>query len=508
MTGRHVVQQEIQVQTRRVASRRVEAPGELVNGRPIYGAEFIHVAEPGRSIEGIVRERGTGLPIAGAQINTLTADRQGRFRIDGLPREFEYPIQVDGPPGAPYFPRSLTLASQGSGLDLVVTLCPFFSRAPVVAFQGHGLDPVTVEVELSRGVLVRGHLSDRVTGKPIRGRVFYAPLKDNPNAPGIPGQFENGRVADEGGRFAVIGLSGRGILRVTAGTDDTLLYPTISGAFPEERRQGLVLPDDELVLDALPRPVSLVGSHAYKVIDIPEGQRDFEQDFDLAVHPGRTVTVRVVDPSGQSLPNVTAFGSREPSLAGSELTRGDGSFAVHELDAAWPRRVFFHQPERDLGGFLDLTGNESGDVTARLSLCGSIVGRVVDRAGMPIAGAQFGLVYDDGQGIPHVSFPAGRWVPTAQEAIRAQRTQSQFVPNSPINLHETSGEDGRFAIRHLVPGARFHFQVIITQASRRLGMRAPRELGKKLLLKRAISSGQVMDLGDVRILPEELGGRR
>ena len=66
---------------------------------------------------------------------------------------------------------------------------------------------------------------------------------------------------------------------------------------PEDRKQGLALLDDELTLNALPRPVSLVGSHAYKVIDIPEGRRDFEQDFDLAVHPGRTVTVRVVDPS-------------------------------------------------------------------------------------------------------------------------------------------------------------------------------------------------------------------
>ena len=37
---------------------------------PIYGASFVHIAEPGRSLEGIVRERGTGKPIAGALVNS------------------------------------------------------------------------------------------------------------------------------------------------------------------------------------------------------------------------------------------------------------------------------------------------------------------------------------------------------------------------------------------------------------------------------------------------------
>jgi RNA polymerase sigma factor (sigma-70 family) len=489
VTGPHVAQQEIQVQTRTIATRRVEVPGELVNGRPptrpIYGASFIHIAEPGRLLEGIVREQGTGQPIAGAQVNAIATDGEGRFRIDGLDREFEYALQVHGPPGRPYFNRRLTIAS-----------------------QGHGLDPVTAEVELSRGVLIRGRLTDRMTGKPIRGGVFYAPLKGNPHAPEVLGRVENDDVSDEAGQFAVIGLPGRGVLRVTAGTADVPVYPTLHGVWPEDRRRGLALLDDEFVLDALPRPVSLVGSHAYQVIDIPEGRRDFEQDFDLAVHPGRTVTVRVVDPSGTSLQGVDAFGLKDPSLTSRASMHGDGSFAVHDLDSDLPRRVLFHQPVRDLAGFLDLTGNEAGDLTARLSPCGSIVGRVVDRAGQPIAGAHFGLVYDDGQDNPHITFPAGIWVPTALETKRDQRTGADVVPSSPINLHMTSGEDGRFQIHHVLPGAKFHLKVIIDQVFRRLGLGARINVGSKVLLERAIAAGQVLDLGDVRILPEELRGKR
>ncbi len=362
----------------------------------------------------------------------------------------------------------------------------------------------TTRVEPGRVVRIRGRLTDRMSGKPIRGKVVYAPLKGNPNADGTSSEAENSKVSDEDGRFAMTGLPGRGLLVVTAGTDDVLLYPRLREVSPEDRQQGFALPDDAAVLDALPRPVSLVGSHAYKVVDIPEGSGEFAIDFALAVHPGRTVTVRVVDPAGEPLKGVRAFGVREPRLAGSNCIRGDESFAVQDLDAAWPRRVFFHQPERALAGFLDLTGNEPGDVNARLSPCGSILGRVVDRAGTPIAGALFRLVYDDGQALPHIAFPSGQWVPTRDEAIRDQRTHADPVPINPVNVGETSGEDGRFRIRHVVPGARYHLRIIINQAGRRLGLKAPPHRSKKLLMEGTLSAGQALDLGDVRILPEEL----
>jgi RNA polymerase sigma factor (sigma-70 family) len=489
LSGPEVAEQEIKVQTRKVPPAKEEIPGRMVNGlpptRPIYGATFVHIAEPGRSLEGIVREQGTAKPIVGALVNLIPTDRQGRFRIDGLPRSFDYQLDVSGPAGTPYFFRRLTVASRGAGLE-----------------------PVSTEVELSRGVVVRGRLSDRLTGRPIRGRVLYAPLKNNPNAVDLRGELANIKTSDEEGNFAVTGVPGRGVLRVTAGTDDVVLYPRLSGVTSEDRKRGFALLDDELALDALPRPVSLMGSHAYKVIDIPEGRRDFEMDFPMALRPGRTVAVRVVDPLGVSLNGVTAFGCRAPTSDGSGCIRGDGSFAVRDLDPAWPRRVVFLHPERDLAGFRDLKGDESADVTTRLSPCGSIVGRVVDRAGMPIAGAHFSLVYDDAQGIPHIAFPAGRWVPTYEEAKRDQRTRAIVEPRDGATINETSSEDGRFQIRHVVPGVRYHLGIVINRAARRLGLKAPQNEGRKRVHEQALSAGQVLDLGDVRILPEELRRNR
>ena len=42
---------------------------------------------------------------------------------------------------------------------------------------------MTAIVELTRGVPIQGRLVDRSTGKPLRGRFLYAPLKGNPHRP-------------------------------------------------------------------------------------------------------------------------------------------------------------------------------------------------------------------------------------------------------------------------------------------------------------------------------------
>ena len=183
---------------------------------------------------------------------------------------------------------------------------------------------MAAEVELSRGTLIRGRLSDKASGKPVPGRVIYAPFKGNPNAPRILGYVENDGISDEAGRFALVGVPGQGVLIVTAGTGDDLFYPRLRNASPEHRRQGLTLSDDESLLDAIPRPMSLIGSNAYRVIGVPEGRDDFDVDMNLAVKPGRTVMVRVVDLLGKSLQGVTAFGLREPRLHSGGI-RGDGA---------------------------------------------------------------------------------------------------------------------------------------------------------------------------------------
>ena len=55
---------------------------------PIYGASFVHVAEPGRSIKGVVRERANGQAYRGGRRQHADRPMQGQFQIDGLTPEF------------------------------------------------------------------------------------------------------------------------------------------------------------------------------------------------------------------------------------------------------------------------------------------------------------------------------------------------------------------------------------------------------------------------------------
>ena len=71
----------------------------------------------------------------------------------------------------------------------------------------------------------------------------------------------------------------------------------------------------------------------------------------------------------------------------------------------------------------------------------------------------------------------------------------------------SASKDGRFQLASIVPGVTCHVQVVVINA-RRLGMKAPRGEGKKQVFDRALSAGENLDLGDVRIVPEGLRGKR
>jgi RNA polymerase sigma factor (sigma-70 family) len=379
--------------------------------------------------------------------------------------------------------------------------------AAIVASKEPDRGPVRAAVDLKGRILIRGRVIDSRTRQPVAGTVLYAPLKGNPNLARFPGDAQKRQDLDDHGEFSVVGLPGPGAVIVTAGKGETLFFPRTPGVSAYDMMRGAALADDELMLDTVPRPVSLVGSHAFKRIDAPNGDPDIEVNFALALHPGKTVVVRAVEPSGRGLSGVIAFGLEDPISAKAESVRGDGPFPVRNLDPGWPRRVMFLAPGRSLAGFRDLTGDEGGEVTVRLDRCASITGRVVDRAGTPIGEVGISLVYDDPKNKPHIGFPNGKWVPTFEEITRDGRLHPDAVTVRPLNLVSSSSNDGRFQIPGVVPGVKCHLQVVVTNA-RRLGMRAPRGEGKKPVFDRALSVGENLDLGDVRVVPEELRGKR
>ena len=83
-------------------------------------------------------------------------------------------------------------SQDGDRLDVLLALVEIYEakRWPIDIDEiapTDGLAPVVHDTELHRGVVVHGRVTDRSTGRPIRARVIYAPLMNNPHFDTTPG---------------------------------------------------------------------------------------------------------------------------------------------------------------------------------------------------------------------------------------------------------------------------------------------------------------------------------
>src|SRR5262249_9026667 len=128
------------------------------------------------------------------------SDAQGRYTLDGLPKAKKYVLVADPKPGDG--PVHLFAVRNG---------------------DQPGFDAVTADFDLPRGVVLTGRITDRKTGRPVRGYLFYRPLWSNKwveehpdyKTPGIaPFSHEESAWTDAEGRYKLTALPGPGILHV------------------------------------------------------------------------------------------------------------------------------------------------------------------------------------------------------------------------------------------------------------------------------------------------------
>jgi hypothetical protein len=167
----------------------------------------------GVTLKGIVREKGTGHPVAGIQVSAnavgkeehrdprlMITDENGHYTITGLPKSREYKVLAYPIHGAPYLITN-RIAATGNAEE-----------------EG----PFTADLEVTRGIPFRVRVLDEKTGKPLKGSLVYYPI--NPNNPferGVQGYvsgtsfalgaFYEARADDEG-QFHGAVLSGPGFL--------------------------------------------------------------------------------------------------------------------------------------------------------------------------------------------------------------------------------------------------------------------------------------------------------
>ena len=152
-------------------------------------------------VEGIVKDRESGAPIAGAIVVSdsiagsrmscdgllmTTTDAQGHYHMEGLP------------------------IHKGSQLKVLPQGVPYLDTTNVPVPASINLQPVAVDIPLQKSVWATGRVTNAKTGKPVKGILFYTPFKSNPNTPNYPHLVDGithllandvDHVTDDDGRF-------------------------------------------------------------------------------------------------------------------------------------------------------------------------------------------------------------------------------------------------------------------------------------------------------------------
>ncbi len=334
-----------------------------------YGARFTHAAAPTKPVVGLVKDRDTGKPLAGVRIACnktaefpvialngveTTTDRDGRYRLVGLPKGHGNQVIVFPAKGQPYL---------GAGLEIPDT---------------PGLDPVTVNIGLKRGVVIEGRVIDKDTGAPIKAVVEYNAFRDNPHLAEAPG-FDRSHVwsryrTERDGSFRVVGLPGRGLVSaIFLGASDQYL----SAIGRDE--------DLRLVPNAMQSQFNTSSA-----VNLPNDKTSVHRD--LALERGIARTIRVVDPDGR--PVVGARIQGQSRVSNWSKPRETAEFRVEGLRRGETRRMHARLDDRRLAGWVEFLADGQDTVELKLQPWATVEGRLVDDHGDPRSNVD--LVVDPG----------------------------------------------------------------------------------------------------------------
>lgn len=335
-----------------------------------YGATFDHLAAPTRPIVGLVRDKDTGKPIAGipivserfarmkaggdSSVGTVT-DKDGRYRLLGMPKGSGNAIKAAPAPGQPY------LQSEREIEDTP------------------GLEPITVDFDLQRGVLVKGRVLDQATGMPVFGNVQYLVFADNVRYKDVAGfTVEHYLETSPDGSFQLVALPGRGLLMARAWNDHYRAGVGSDKMQPWDGTHNFLL--------TVPFLGDPGGFHTVVEINPPENAESLSQD--LFLDPGTMPHGRVVGPDGVPVASAHALGltAYGTSRNWTRTPLPGADFTVWGLDAHEEREVVFVQEDKHWAGAVKVRGDTREPLIVKLEPWGVVSGRLVGPNGMPQPG--------------------------------------------------------------------------------------------------------------------------
>jgi hypothetical protein len=345
-------------------------------------------------------------------------------------------------------------------------------------------DSVTTrrDYALTRGVLVRGRVTEAGSGRPVAGAVVTHQAHERNNPYFIPGNAawmngdEQKAVTDADGTFRLGVMPGPGYLQVKGSTDD-YLHEEVSAV---ELNGQLIWPNTRHYPDALK-----------KISPKPE---ESPLDVELTLRRGTTVRGRVVGVDGRPArdavlftrwyvgPNQTTinFGQRVKPAPG-------GRFELNGCDPAATAPVFFFDAKRQQGATVELSGKQAGhEQEVRLQPCGTATVRFVDAGGKPVRRdhppGHLEIVLTPGASFADLtpkSVNDEKKSPLMADAIMVGNLDRQrYNPLKP-------DDQGRVTFPTLIPGATYRV-IVFNQPS-------------KTQIEFTVKPGEAKDLGDLVI---------
>jgi RNA polymerase sigma factor (sigma-70 family) len=422
---------------------------------PMHGPMFECVVVPSRPIEGTVLSADKREPVAKAEVTgngarqTVKAltDDKGHYKLIGLPKADRYRITVTPAKDAPFLIRHVEAADRP------------------------GLERVLADVELTRGVMVSGRITDRVTGNGLACQVSAVALPENEVATklGVANSRLQPVLSDADGRFSLVVLPGLNLLTVRSVTTAMLGVPVncFRPAELDEADRRLVKLDNNTI-PALHGIAVLGGTeflehlNAVKVLDVKKDGGSVTAS--LTLDPGKTLTVHVQDTDGKPLTG--AIAGNVAATDRSVVSLKDADCPVVGLDPQQPRQIALLHVERKLAALVTVRGDEKDSPTVRLAPTGTVTGRLLDDAGKPLVGADIRVRYVE---------DAARSV-----AMGSGRAKIQ------------SDKEGRFRVEGVIPGAKFNLTYV----------RAGESFTEVKQTERGpFKSDEKADLGDLAVKP-------
>jgi hypothetical protein len=380
-------------------------------------------------------------------------DREGKYRLAGMPLEKKYRVFAYPSAGGAYLRRTAEAeATPGSAT-------------------------VRIDIGLAKGVVVKGRVIDRQTGKGVQAGIRFAPLPDNKyfSKPGFDSYKTDHTMeeTDRQGRFRLVTIPGRSLLMAQVhgqeGSTDVQLNPYRTARPDPDYKDLFHQPKDEdsWRFTSAGGLEFLSGENVVKVVDLKEDGGEFV--VELYAERGSTAKLLIQDAGGKPLPGVVVAGLAASWPYTHQLKNVEKPVTVYALDPDRPRRLVLLHPEKKLGGTVTLRGDEKEPVVVKLGPLGSIKGRFLEVEGAPLAGVEV----------------------TASSPDRISSELYRFLART--SPPARTDKEGRFTVSDVVPGVKVYLQ---TRRGNTYYVGEPR------VGHRQVEPGQTLDLGDWKMRPQ------